>query len=88
MTRLSRHEDPREGQEQLDESQRQAERVYLRLRTSAGLPISTGEREEVARLIEAGWAELTADSTFRLTGSGWLRLDSIANNLTLLRSRS
>lgn len=88
VARLFRGEDPREGREHLDQAQRLAEHVYLNLRTSTGLPISASEEEQMKRLLEAGWAALTSDSTLRLTGAGWLRLDSIANNLTLLRSRS
>jgi oxygen-independent coproporphyrinogen-3 oxidase len=88
LVRVARGEDPREGREELDEVQRQAERVYLDLRTRTGLPIADVDRDQVTRLLEAGWAALTSDSTLRLTGPGWLRLDSIANSLTLLRSRS
>ena len=88
LARVARGEDPREGREKLNESQRLAERVYLDLRTSTGLCITDVEEDEVTRLLEAGWAALTGDSTLRLTGPGWLRLDSIANSLTPLRSRS
>jgi len=88
LARVAGGKDPREDREELDESQHQAERVYLGLRTNAGLPITDGEGDEVTRLLEAGWAALTSDSTLRLTGLGWLRLDSIANSLTQLRSRS
>jgi oxygen-independent coproporphyrinogen-3 oxidase len=88
VARVSRGEDPREGREELNREQSAAEEVYLNLRTSAGMAISSKEHEHIARLLDAGWAALTNDSTLRLTGPGWLRLDSIANNLTLLRSRS
>jgi oxygen-independent coproporphyrinogen-3 oxidase len=88
VARVTRGEDPREGREELGQEQRVAEEVYLNLRTSAGTAISPAEREHIARLLEAGWAAVANDSTLRLTGAGWLRLDSIANTLTLLRSRS
>jgi oxygen-independent coproporphyrinogen III oxidase len=86
--RAMRGEDPSEGREELGQEQRVAEEVYLNLRTSTGIAVSPAEREHVTRVLDAGWAALTNDSTLRLTGAGWLRLDSIANNLTLLRSRS
>jgi oxygen-independent coproporphyrinogen-3 oxidase len=86
--RVTRGEDPSEGREELGKEQRMAEEVYLNLRTTAGTVISPPEREHIARLLDAGWAALTNDSTLRLTSAGWLRLDSIANNLTVLRSRS
>ncbi|HEY8174435.1 MAG TPA: radical SAM family heme chaperone HemW [Gemmatimonadaceae bacterium] len=88
VARVTRGEDPREGREELGQEQRMAEEVYLNLRTSTGTSISPAEYEHIARLLDAGWAALANDSTLRLTGAGWLRLDSIANNLTLLRSRS
>jgi len=86
--RVMRGEDPREGREELGQEQSMAEEVYLNLRTTAGTVISPAERQHIVRLLDAGWAGLANDSTLRLTGAGWLRLDSIANNLTLLRSRS
>jgi putative oxygen-independent coproporphyrinogen III oxidase len=87
VARASRNEDPRDGHECVGRDQETAEEVYLKLRTSAGVQVSAEERDHVRRWIDAGWAELTPDSTLRLTGIGWLRLDSLANDLTLLRSR-
>lgn len=87
VDRLSRSEDPLGGSELLLTEQESAEEVYLSLRTSAGLMVSAREREYADRWIEAGWASVGNDSRLRLSGSGWLRLDSIAADLTLLRSR-
>ena len=87
LNRMSRGEDPTQEREELDTEQTTAEEVYLSLRTSMGAATSAVERELVDRLVTAGWAALSSDSTLRLTSSGWLRLDSIANDLTLLRSR-
>jgi oxygen-independent coproporphyrinogen III oxidase len=87
VARVSRSEDPRAGGEELANEQVMAEEVYLSLRTSAGVSIKMVEPDHVARLIDAGWATVGSDSTMRLTGEGWLRLDTIASDLTVLRSR-
>jgi oxygen-independent coproporphyrinogen-3 oxidase len=75
------------GVETLTEEQIGAEEVYLSLRTTRGIERVAGEDEHLTRLIEAGWARVDEDQTMRLTGPGWLRLDTIASDLTLLRSR-
>ena len=75
------------GQEELDGEQVVAEEVYLGLRTTRGMRIVERGDEHIARLGDAGWARTTPDGTLRLTGPGWLRLDSIARDLTQLRSR-
>jgi oxygen-independent coproporphyrinogen-3 oxidase len=87
VTLLSAGNDPIAGSEELSEEQAIAEEVYLRLRTSDGLVISADERTRTERWIDAGWATLGSDSTLRLTALGWLRLDHIASDLTMLRSR-
>ena len=87
VARLSRCEDPLGGSEELVPEQELAEEVYLSLRTNAGLMVSALEREHAAPWIDAGWANVGSDSRLRLTNSGWLRLDSIAADLTVLRSR-
>lgn len=87
LTRVSRNADPVEGREQLETQQSCAEEIYLNLRTSTGVQIPVAERDHVCTWIDAGWAEWSTDSTLRLTGLGWLRLDSLAGDLTLLRSR-
>ena len=79
-------EDPAEGSETLGEESRAAESVYLGLRTSAGLPLANSEMERTARWVEAGWATVD-DRVLRMTPAGWLRLDAIAADLTVVRSR-
>lgn len=84
--------DPRVGQEVLTEENRVAEGVYLGLRTRAGLSLAAAEAAHVAAWVSAGWAEFDEDQggrcRLRLTATGWLRLDSLAADLTLFRSRS
>ena len=79
--------DPVAGDEGLDAAARGAEAVYLGLRTSDGLPLVPGEAARVARWVDVGWATLD-EERLRLTATGWLRLDSLAADLTSFRSRS
>jgi oxygen-independent coproporphyrinogen-3 oxidase len=79
--------DPMAGSEQLTAENRVAEEVYLGLRTTHGVTVGDHERVRVARWVDAGWATLAGDR-LRLTPLGWLRLDALAADLTLLRSRS
>jgi len=79
--------DPIDGSEEIGESERLAESVYLGLRTADGLAIRQNEAKTVSEWIRAGWGTLDQD-VLRLTPLGWLRLDSIAATLTSLRSRS
>ena len=77
-----------DGQEVLTAQNRLAEAVYLGLRTRAGFALATdAERARVGPWIAEGWATLDGD-VLRLTPLGWLRLDSLAADLTALRSRS
>ena len=78
---------PSAGSEALTREQAMAEEVYLSLRTAAGMRLSTGDVAHVSPWIEAGWATLDANSVLRLTAVGWLRLDALASDLTLFRSR-
>lgn len=83
---LSRGESPVAGQESLTEENRLTEQVYLGLRTSDGLSLS--KVSDIATLYswsDAGWATVDGDAV-RLTAEGWLRLDSLASDLTLSRS--
>jgi oxygen-independent coproporphyrinogen-3 oxidase len=73
--------DPKEGEEVLSPENREAERVYLGLRTSSGLAVSASEGSKAARWVEAGWASLER-GVLRLTPEGWLRLDALAAALT------
>ena len=84
---LQASRDPLEGSEVLSADQVTAECVYLGLRTSAGLPITAAERGHVSRWLESGWANVAEDGRLRLTASGWLRLDTLAADLTHFRSR-
>jgi oxygen-independent coproporphyrinogen-3 oxidase len=80
-----------EGAETLTSPNREAEMVYLGLRTIDGLELREGEEARVATWRRQGWIESvdeTAGLRIRCTASGWLRLDAIATDLTALRSRS
>lgn len=79
--------DPIEGVEELDASNRAAEDVYLGLRTSAGLRLTGAELVRARPWVAAGWGAVHGDELV-LSPSGWLRLDSLAADLTVLRSRS
>jgi oxygen-independent coproporphyrinogen-3 oxidase len=79
--------DPREGVEELSPEQRVAEEVYLSLRTTKGVEVSAAERSHVMPWVQSGWATLDRENTLSLTALGWLRLDALASDLTLLRSR-
>jgi oxygen-independent coproporphyrinogen-3 oxidase len=74
------------GEETLTQENREAEEVYLGLRTRNGLQIDDAELETVARWVEAGWGELDAGH-LRLTPLGWLRLDGLAADLVAKRAR-
>jgi oxygen-independent coproporphyrinogen-3 oxidase len=78
---ISEGRDPREGEEVLTSANREAERVYLGLRTSSGLGVDGLNAQTIASWIRAGWAVETG-GVLRLTPEGWLRLDSLAAALT------
>ena len=78
--------DPIAGSERLGPSERAAEEVYLGLRTAEGLQLSANELEHVAPWLAAGWGSVEGNQ-LRLTPLGWLRLDSLAADLTVVRSR-
>lgn len=69
--------DPIEGDETLWPSEREAERIYLGLRTSRGLVATAGEFKAAAPWIAEGWARREGDRLI-LTPTGWLRMDSLA----------
>lgn len=79
--------DPLAGHEVLTPENRVAEAVYLGLRTLEGLELHPGEESFVGPWIEAGWARLGGDGRLVPTPEGWLRMDSLAESLTLFRSR-
>ena len=88
VDRLAKGRTSLEGEEQLGGDAEQSESIYLNLRTSRGVPLRPDERSDVEQWIDAGWASVDDDSILHLSASGWLRLDALANHLTLLRSRS
>ena len=75
------------GEELLTPENRDAEEVYLGLRTRNGLEIEESDLEHVGRWVDAGWAELE-NRRLRLTATGWLRLDSLAADLAARREKS
>jgi oxygen-independent coproporphyrinogen III oxidase len=79
--------DPIAGSELVAGSSRIAEDVYLGLRSDRGLELDPAERDRVASWIEAGWAAFADAGRIELTALGWLRLDALAADLTLVRSR-
>jgi oxygen-independent coproporphyrinogen-3 oxidase len=79
--RLDRGESVVGGSELLTEANRLAEKVYLGLRTTGGLPVSNPDRDAARLWSEEGWATMQGD-VVRLTPEGWLRLDSLAAALT------
>ena len=87
LNRLNAGESPSADSETLSREQANQESVYLGLRTSSGAEVVTPPRDRFAKVVEAGWGTLTPDSHLRLQGPGWLRLDSIAADLTGFRSR-
>jgi len=68
---------PVESEETLTEEQRELERIYLGLRTIAGLPATALDRLRPP-LTAQGWIEIR-DGRVKCTPEGWLRLDSIVN---------
>ena len=78
--RLVRGEAVMAGEEMLTAENKEAENVYLGLRTRTGLRLHGGEAATVQPWVEAGWAELEG-THLTLTPSGWLRLDSLAATL-------
>jgi len=79
--------DPIAGRETLGPEEESAERVYLGLRTSEGLALEVHEIARVSAWIEQGWARLSGSDRIALTPLGWLRLDALAADLTVDRSR-
>jgi oxygen-independent coproporphyrinogen-3 oxidase len=87
LHRLEAGLDPVEGNEELGMDNRAAEDVYLGLRTRAGLRLTGAELVRAQPWVAAGWGSVRNDQ-FVLSPTGWLRLDSLAADLTVLRSRS
>src|SRR5256714_1649359 len=75
---------PLASQEVLTDEQRELERVYLALRTDAGLPLASLSGPlplSAARWLERGWVEIR-DERLVCRPEGWLRLDALARDLT------
>lgn len=87
VSRLAGGHDPVAGGETLTAANREAEGVYLGLRTDAGLVLEAGEAARTAAWREAGWATLDG-GRLRLTQHGWLRLDALAADLAAFRANS
>jgi oxygen-independent coproporphyrinogen-3 oxidase len=85
---LNDERDPIGGMEHLTKENAIAEEVYLGLRARRGLKLSGNERDHVRVWEAAGWANVSDEERLVLSPLGWLRLDSLAADLTLLRSRS
>jgi oxygen-independent coproporphyrinogen-3 oxidase len=88
IERLNERADPIADSERLSSENRIAEEVYLGLRTLRGLQLSTTEVERTRAWVDSGWATVGGDGRLVLKPLGWLRLDSLAADLTLFRSRS
>jgi len=75
---------PVESEEVLTAEQRETERLYLGLRTDAGLPRHAFPRlsTPLHALLRAGWV-LEDGGRVRCTPEGWLRLDSLVRELTM-----
>ena len=88
---VSAGDDPVEGRELLTDANREAERVYLGLRTRDGMRLTVTEAAAVTRWVEAGWLEWVGKASERVarcTAQGWLRLDHLAADLTAVPSHS
>ena len=79
-------EDPVGGAETLDAENEIAELVYLGLRTTTGLELRETDAATVNSWVANGWATVALDRV-TLSIEGWLRLDSLAADLTSARSR-
>lgn len=82
---VARGNDPIEGKERLTPAQRALERVYLGLRTVAGIPAADLANPSSSRSFlaatDAGWLTTRAGRVYA-TPSGWLMLDALAAALT------
>jgi oxygen-independent coproporphyrinogen-3 oxidase len=86
--RLARGADTTDGQDVLNEDSQDTERAYLGLRTTDGLRLSGAEFVPAQRWVAEGWASIIDGERLVLTPLGWLRLDSLVSDLTVVRSRS
>ncbi|MEO8580610.1 MAG: radical SAM family heme chaperone HemW [Gemmatimonadales bacterium] len=85
IRRLDGNETVIAGEECLTDENRVAEEVYLGLRTRRGLALTDDELPRVRTWEAAGWGSITdplGSPRLRLSATGWLRLDSLAADLT------
>jgi oxygen-independent coproporphyrinogen-3 oxidase len=78
---LAEGRSPVEVEEVLTPEQRELERVYLSLRTDAGLPVAACPPDRLSVWRRAGWIEERGQSAV-CTPEGWLRLDTLVRDLT------
>lgn len=81
---LAAGDSPLEAEEVLTAEQRELERLYLALRTDAGLPLTDLHRpppSSTASWVARGWVQVT-EARLRCTPEGWLRLDALVRDLT------
>jgi len=71
---------PVESEEALTPEQRELERVYLALRTDAGLSLTDYPPHRLTTLVGAGWVVVEGDRV-KCTPEGWLRLDALVSKL-------
>jgi len=83
---VARGEDPMAGGEHLTRDQREAEALYVGLRTLQGVQLRASEVDLVAPWVRAGWGTIH-DGRLVLSSMGWLRLDALVVSLTEHRSR-
>jgi oxygen-independent coproporphyrinogen III oxidase len=84
--RLARGKSPEDAQEELGPAELALERIWLGLRSDAGVPVADlapSQRRVVQGWQQAGWAAETAGSV-RLSAAGWLLLDRLAVDLAAL----
>ena len=87
--RIDRDESVVAGEEFLNAENRDAEEVYLGLRTLRGLAFTEDQLPTIQSWIGAGWAVVNDPLKWprvQLTPTGWLRLDSLAADLAAKRT--
>jgi oxygen-independent coproporphyrinogen-3 oxidase len=70
-----------EAEEVLTDEQRELERLYLALRTDAGLARSACPPDRLTAWLGEGWAEVEGERVV-CRPEGWLRLDALVRDLT------
>jgi oxygen-independent coproporphyrinogen-3 oxidase len=89
IRRLTKGESVIGGEELLTSENRDAEEVYLGLRTRLGLAIAEDQLPGIESWARSGWAVVEKERgnpRIQLTPTGWLRLDSLAADLTARRA--